>query len=96
MHDKRRIHFTWNITITTDKEWIRHGLDMWERDWGQRGRKKREGHVLVRVCIPLTKHYSQSDVGRNVFILLTVPCHCLSSKVAGTETQAGQEPGGRS
>jgi hypothetical protein len=38
---------------------------------------------------------TKNNLGRKGFIWLTLPHHCSSLKEDRTETQTGQEPGGR-
>jgi hypothetical protein len=52
--------------------------------------------LSVRVPTAVMKHHDHRKVRRKGFIHLTLPHHCSTPKEVRTETQAGQEPGGRS
>ena len=49
--------------------------------------------VLVRITVVVIKYHDQRNKG---FIQLMLPHHSASTQKVRTETQPGQEPGGRS
>jgi len=51
---------------------------------------------LLRVTLVVMKHHDQSNLGREEFILLSLPHHCSPLKEIRTGTETGQEPGSRS
>lgn len=54
-------------------------------------------HIVIdRLTIVKMEHNEKCNLGRKGIIKLILPCHCLSLKGARTETQIGQESGGRS
>lgn len=48
------------------------------------------------MTMAMMKHHGKSNLGSREFIWLTFPYLCSSLLVVNTETQAWQEPGGRS